>query len=85
VSVDDERGPAAANVSRAELTAPYAALLDEDLVANAMNEVEMLRQQAESGPDEPLSVASVSIFDQMAGATGLEPATSAVTGREKVA
>ena len=68
-------------ITEAQLTDPYAALLAENLAEEAMSEVEMIRQKAGSGPDEPLPVASVSIFQRMAGATGLEPATSAVTGQ----
>jgi site-specific DNA recombinase len=64
-------------IDGAELTEPYAFLLADDVIHNIEREL----QKAESGPDEPLSLTSCSMILQMAGATGLEPATSAVTGQ----
>jgi site-specific DNA recombinase len=85
----DQTGSLTARISHSELTEPYTLLLAKDLVPNALSEVGALRAatpQTESGSVEPPSGAGlagppVSIFDYMAGATGLEPATSGVTGR----
>ncbi len=66
---DEEEGRTSVRVTGAELTEPYAAVLAEDLVSEVMNEVEMIRAtagNAESGPREPLSDASCSIFFKLA-------------------
>jgi hypothetical protein len=66
-----------ARIDGAELTKPYAALLADDLVENIRSEL----QKAESDPKGSLSPTAVSNVEDLAGATGLEPATSAVTGQ----
>lgn len=57
------------SVARAQLTEPYAVLLTKGLARKALNEVELIRKaaaKAESGPGEPLSDTSVSIFFKLA-------------------
>jgi site-specific DNA recombinase len=79
---DEAQGQIVVKVIGAELTEPYALLLAEDLAAKTMNEVKTIRAtdtNTESGPVEPPSAVTkplstaVSIFDQMAGATGVKP------------
>ncbi len=72
-----DEGDTSARIDGAELTEPYAFLLADNVVENFEREL----QKAESGPDKPLSPTACSMIVQMAGATGLEPATSAVTGQ----
>ncbi len=74
---DEDAGSTDAQISRAELTEPYAVLLNKGLARKALNEVELIRKaaaKAESDSGEPLSDASVSIFFKLAERAGFEPA-----------
>jgi hypothetical protein len=74
---DDDHEQTAVRVSRAELTKPYAVLLDRRLPSKVLNEVELIRQAsptARSGPNEPLPDAGCSIFFKLAERAGFEPA-----------
>ena len=75
---DEEQGRTVVHVTGVELTEPYAAVLTDDLVAEVMTEVEMIRTasaNAESGPYESLSDASGSIFLKLAEREGFEPSS----------
>ena len=75
---DDDPGQTAIRVSRAEMTTPYAILLDKHLPNKVMNEVELIRQAsttAGSGPNEPLPDAGCSIFVKLAEGEGFEPSS----------
>jgi site-specific DNA recombinase len=66
---DDDPSQTAVRVSRAELTKPYAVLLDKHLPSKVLTEVELIRQaspNAEDGPNEPSSDAGCSIFVKLA-------------------
>jgi site-specific DNA recombinase len=74
---DDQAKQMTAQISRAELTEPYAALLADGLVADVLHEAELIRAAAatpEGGPVKPPSSAGVSIFVKMAERAGFEPA-----------
>lgn len=61
------------HISRTELTEPYQQLLAKSLVADATNEVELIRRatvQAEGGSDGPPSGLGYSIFVKLAGIGG---------------
>ena len=73
---DEARQQTTVAITRAELTAPYAVLLADELIPEAMKEVDLIRAaatNAESGCSEPLSVGSVSIFFKLAEREGFEP------------
>ena len=73
---DDDHEQTTVRVSRAELTKPYALLLDKRLPNKVLNEVELIRQAsttAGSGPNEPLPDAGCSIFVKLAEREGFEP------------
>jgi site-specific DNA recombinase len=72
----DGQGKMVVQITRAELTEPYAALLPRGFVRQATNEVELIREvatKAESGPYEPLSDAAISIRLKLAEREGFEP------------
>ncbi len=75
---DDDHEQIAVRVSRAELTKPYALLLDKHLPNKVLNQVELIRQAsttAGSGPNEPLPDAGCSIFVKLAEGEGFEPSS----------
>jgi site-specific DNA recombinase len=76
---DDEQDQTVVRITSAELTAPYALLLADDLVPGVLAEVEAITAAAahngEDGPGEPSSLAARSYFDQMAEGEGFEPSS----------
>jgi site-specific DNA recombinase len=73
---DEDHKPTGVQITSAELTEPYVALLAQDFVRTATNEVDLIRKgatTAESGPYEPLSDAAISIRLKLAEGGGFEP------------
>jgi site-specific DNA recombinase len=75
---DEDQGQTIVQIARAELTEPYAVLLDPELVADITTEVQLIRAattNAEDGPYEPSSAAACSIFVKLAEGEGFEPSS----------
>jgi len=67
---DDQAKQTRPEIDKAELTEPYAALLADGLVADVLEEAELIRATAaapEGDPVEPPSGADLSIFVKLAG------------------